>query len=137
MRRLLWRWGLRACRSARPLGERGERAAAKLLRRTGHRVLARNLRRRLGEIDILAAERGSRAVLVVEVKTTVSDDPPPEVHVDAPKQRKLTALAGHIVREFKLEDRPIRFDVVAVVWPEGAAKPTRITHHRAAFEAAF
>ena len=119
------------------LGERGERAAARLLRRSGYRILARNLRNRLGEIDIVAEDRRDRSIVIVEVKATASDDPPPEAHVNRDKQRKLTALAHQIVRQYHLEDRPVRFDVIGVVWCEGADKPARITHHENAFEAQF
>ncbi len=127
-----WRVGGR-----RGLGARGERAAARRLRRTGYRILARNLRSKLGEIDILAEHRGTRTIAVVEVKTTESDDPPPEEHVNAAKQRKLTQLAGHLVRRHGLEDRAVRFDVIGIVWPTGATRPARLTHHEGAFEARF
>lgn len=131
------RWGRSPLAPTRELGARGERLAARTLSRGGYRILAKNLRRRIGEIDIVVEEKATRTIVIVEVKTTRSEDPPPEVHVNPAKQRKLTHLAGHLVREFKLEDRPIRFDVVAIVWPEGQRTPTRVTHHRGAFEAAF
>lgn len=51
----------------RPLGARGERAAAKALRRAGYRILARNLRTPRGEVDLLA--RDGPVLVIVEVKT--------------------------------------------------------------------
>lgn len=120
-----------------PLGARGEREAARYLRKHGHRILARNLRNRFGEIDIVVEDRKTRHIAIVEVKTTVSEDPPPEVHVNLRKQRKLTALAGQLVRRYHLENRVVRFDVVAIVWPEGTKRPARVTHHVGAFEAAW
>lgn len=116
------------------LGRRGERAAEKLLRSGGYRLLARNLRSRFGEVDLLAEDPRDRCVVIVEVKATRSQDPPPEAHVDARKRHKLSALAGQIVRRYRLEDRVVRFDVVAIVWPEGEREPDRITHHVNAFE---
>ncbi len=130
----MWAW-LQARFGKKPLGQQGERAAARHLRRRGYRILGMNVRSRLGEIDILAVHRASRTVCVVEVKTTVSDDPPPEVHVNAAKQRKLTLLADQLVKRYRLQDRVIRFDVVGVVWPTGEKQPRRITHHEGAFEA--
>jgi len=50
------------------LGERGERAAEKQLRRTGYRILARQLRNRYGEVDILAEAPDGRTIAIVEVK---------------------------------------------------------------------
>jgi putative endonuclease len=138
MTRGLWRWftgGRRA--GSTTLGGRGEAAAERLLRRSGYRILARNLRSRFGEIDLLAQPRGERTIAVVEVKTMRAETPAPEQHVNRAKRAKLTALAGQVARKYGFEDRPIRFDVVGVVWPDDASEPTRITHHVGAFEASF
>ena len=117
-----------------PLGPRAERAAARHLKRTGYRILARNLTGRLGEIDLVAEHRRHKTLVIVEVKAGTREDPPPEVHVNRRKQRKLTHVAADLVRRRRLEDRPVRFDVVAVVWPEDARRPTRLTHYDAAFQ---
>jgi len=116
------------------LARRGERFAADHLRRTGYRILAANLRNRFGEIDLVAEDPRDRSVVIVEVKTTADDEPAPEEHVNRAKQRKLVALAAQLARRHKLEDRPIRFDVIGVVLPEHAESPARLTHHIAAFE---
>lgn len=121
------------------VGARGERAAAKHLRRHGYRVLARNLRTKLGEIDLLALAPDRRTVVVVEVKSSRADDsgpdgprnPPPEVHVNTVKQRKLVGLACLAARQHGLQDHPIRFDVIGVDLP-AKGKPT-IRHHENAF----
>lgn len=115
---------------------RGEQLAARFLRREGYRILARNLRSRLGEIDILAEAPDRRTIGVVEVKTSLpdshADNPRPEVRVNLHKQRKLVALASQIARQYRLTDRPIRFDVIGVdLKHDGTAT---IRHHPAAFE---
>jgi putative endonuclease len=122
-----WRW-----RSS--MGGRGERAAAGHLRRSGYRILARNLRTRFGEIDLIAEDRRRGHIVIVEVKTGESDAIAPELHVNFAKQRKLSALAAHLVRRHHLSDRTIRFDVIGVVWPSGSRKPSRLTHHENAFQ---
>lgn len=119
-------------RKPKTLGQRGEDAAAALLRQTGYRVLARNLRNRFGEIDLVAETPDGKAIVIVEVKAGSSDRVPPEVHVNRAKQKKLAALAAQLVRRHKLRGRPIRFDVVAVVFHEG--EPPTLRHHRGAFE---
>jgi putative endonuclease len=116
------------------LGGRGEQAAADHLKQAGYRILARNHQTGIGEIDILAEDLASGMLVVVEVKTARGDAPPPEVHVNTAKQRKLAQLAACLAKQRRFADRAIRFDVVGVVWPDGAAQPTRITHHRGAFE---
>ena len=54
------------------LGRRGEDAAARYLERYGWQVLDRNWRCPAGELDIVAHDR--RELVVVEVKTRISDD---------------------------------------------------------------
>ena len=54
------------------LGDRGEDAAAKFLKRQGYHILARSLDSPLGELDIIAVD--GRTVVFVEVKTRRSED---------------------------------------------------------------
>lgn len=121
-------------------GRRGERAAAAHLRRGGYRLLGRNLRRRHGEIDLLAQAPDGRTIVVVEVKARLlqGDEPadgrvgmPPEVHVNAGKRRRLVALAVAELRRRRLHDRPVRFDVVGVDLP--ARGRAIVRHHVGAF----
>jgi len=116
------------------LGGRGEFAAAVHLRQLGYRIIARNLETGAGEIDILADDRATGMLVIVEVKAARSENPPPEVHVNAAKQRKLSQVAGQLLRRRRFADRAVRFDVVGVVWPDEADAPTRVTHHPGAFE---
>ena len=113
-------------------GARGERAAAGMLKRAGYRIMARNLRNRFGEIDLIALAPDRRTIAIVEVKTAEAGDALPELRVDQHKQRRLTALAAQAVRRYKLHDRPIRFDVIAVNLPPDAEPIIR--HYPAAFE---
>ncbi len=116
---------------------RGERIAANHLRKQGYRILARNISNAHGEIDIVAQAPDQRTVVIVEVKCSLPDshagNPLPEVRVNEHKQRKLAALAGQLVRRFKLHDRPVRFDVVGVDLPRKGEQPV-VRHHVAAFE---
>ena len=126
----MWQWLTRF--RAVTLGQRGERDAAKHLRRQDYRILARNLRSRAGEVDILTEAPDRRTVVIVEVKAGTNGALPPEVHVNRAKQRKLTQLAAGLVRQYGLANRPIRFDVIAVDFPR-CGKPA-IRHHVGAFQ---
>ena len=125
--------------AGRGVGERGERAAMRHLRKQSYRVLARNLRNRFGEIDLLAEAPDRRTIVLVEVKTSESDTthtgPRPEERVNRVKQRKLMALAAQAARQYGLTDRPIRFDVVGVDLPP-RGKPC-VRHHVGAFESSY
>jgi putative endonuclease len=132
LRRLLGWWQRR--RSPHSLGERGEDAAARFLRRRGYKIVSRSDRGRLGEIDLVAVDR--RTVVFVEVKTRRSHEAGhPADAVDEDKQRRLTRLALAYLKRHDLLENPARFDVVAVTWPADDSPP-RIDHFPHAFEAA-
>lgn len=118
----------------RSTGMRGERAAARHLKAQGYRILARNLRNKFGEVDLIATTPDDRTLVIVEVKAGEAGNGnlPPEWRVNKTKQRRLIALAAQIARQYKLTGKPIRFDVVGVDLPPG--QPPRIRHLKAAFE---
>lgn len=97
------------------LGPKGERAAARHLRRRGFRVLGRNLETRYGEADLLC-EAPDGCVVVVEVKARRFrvNAPPPEASVTLAKRQRLARILEHLVRANGWEGRPRRIDVVAV-----------------------
>lgn len=108
------------------LGRRGERAAARLLRSQGYRVLARNARVPMGEADLVCLAPDGKTVVIVEVKTRIVRDGfdavPPEANITAHKRRKLASIARHLVRTNGWETREVRIDVVAVEWRTDAAR---------------
>jgi putative endonuclease len=115
------------------LGERGEDAAARYLKRQGLRILERGHDSRLGEIDIIAVD--DRTVVFVEVKTRSSNDAGhPTEAIDAHKQRRMTQSALAYLKSKRLLESAARFDVVAVTWPDNSRGP-QIEHYKNAFEA--
>jgi len=114
----------------RLLGQTGEHEAAKFIRRKGMRVLARNYRGPVGEIDLIARE--GDVLVFVEVKTRRAGVPAEAVTPE--KQRSLTLTALHFLRRHRALEVRSRFDVVALVWPESSRQPT-IEHIPNAFDA--
>jgi putative endonuclease len=110
---------------SRWLGDRGEREAARFLRTKRMRVLVRGYRTPQGEIDLIA--RDGDVLVFVEVKSRRQGVP-------TEKQRRLTLAALHFRKAHGLLETPCRFDVVAIVWPEGR-HPASIEHFTHAFEA--
>lgn len=105
-----------------PLGLRGERYAAKWLKRQGMKIVAGGSRSRYGEIDIVAVD--GQTVVFVEVKTRASDaGGSPAEAVDGKKQQHLVQSALAFLKMHNLLEYRARFDVVALTWPEGARKP--------------
>ena len=114
------------------LGERGERAAVRFLRKQRYVIVARGARDKTGEIDVVAVD--GRTVVFVEVKTRTSDVAGgPMEAVDDDKQQRLTRLALRYLKRHDLLEQRWRFDIVAVTWPEGQRKPV-IEHIKNAFE---
>lgn len=103
------------------LGRAGERCAARHLRRRRYRILARNLRTRLGELDLIALAPDRTTLVFIEVKTKARDadssSPPPEAHITPAKQRKLIQLVERLAAQRRRQDRPLRIDVIAIDWP--------------------
>jgi len=97
------------------LGRQGERLAAEYLQRAGYRILEKNYRTRLGEIDLIAQD--GRTLVFVEVKTrgTKTFGAPQEA-VTKKKQQQLIRVAQEYLGREKLANRPARFDVVAVLF---------------------
>src|SRR4051794_23038987 len=74
-----------------PLGERGENLAAKYLRNLGYKIIIRNFRCDMGEVDIIA--RDGKTLVFVEVKSRQMDVPTPEEAVNNAKQHQITKAA--------------------------------------------
>jgi putative endonuclease len=131
------RWAIRQwfrrALAEKPLGARGEAAAARYLKRRGYKIVARGDRLKSGEIDLVAVDR--QTVVFVEVKTRDSSDAGhPSEAVDAAKQHRLTRAAVTFLKRHGLLQCAARFDVVAVTWPAGQRRPA-IEHFPNAFEA--
>jgi putative endonuclease len=123
------------------LGRLGEQLAAEHLRRRGCLTLARNVRTRHGEIDMIALD--GRVLVFVEVKTrrisrrqrTVREDQEPLRGLGGRQRQRLRHLAAAWLRESRGR-RPvsdtIRFDAIGVV-VDSAGKQRLIDHVEDAF----
>ncbi|MHB9073095.1 MAG: YraN family protein [Desulfobaccales bacterium] len=98
----------------RQLGDHGEDLAAAALKKQGYKILERNYTTPLGEIDLIA--RHDKTLVIVEVKTRKSTRfGSPQEAVSAAKQAKLRRLADYYMKDKRLTDAAVRFDVVAIL----------------------
>lgn len=106
---------------------RGEKAAARFLKKNGYKILCQNFKCRLGEIDIIAKD--GDILVFAEVKQRKNADfGHPEDFVDFRKQRKIRKTAE--IYLLKNKTKPIcRFDVISVL----GEKKFNITHIKNAF----
>jgi putative endonuclease len=95
------------------LGRRGEEIAFSHLKGLKYKILERNYKCPLGEIDIIARDKGT--LVFVEVKTRITRDfGGAAAAVDTRKQRQLSRAALCYLNQKKLDNVPARFDVVAI-----------------------
>ena len=98
----------------RELGDVRETLACRYLEEQGARIIKRNYRCRLGEIDIIAKD--GAYLCFIEVKYR-SDDKfgEPEAAVNYKKQKRICKVSKfYLYSNYKSTDIPIRYDVVAI-----------------------
>lgn len=112
-------------------GAEGERIAAEFLLKQGYRILERNFRTALGEIDIVAQD--GKMLVFVEVKARSGDRfGAPQFAVDTRKQAKMSRVALAYLSQKKNDTLECRFDVVGIIQDSNGA--TSIEHLKDAFE---
>lgn len=100
------------------IGQRGEMAAWKYLSDSGYKILEKNYRTPIGEIDVVAEKAGRLLFIEVKTRTTFQKGLPQEA-VGPAKQKKLAQLASFYLKKHKKEDIRASFEVLAVFWNDG------------------
>jgi putative endonuclease len=109
------------------LGAMGEALAVDHLTRMGLRILHRNWRCRYGELDVIATDDATRALVFVEVKTRTGDGYGGLAHAVTPRKvRRLRRLAGLWLAGQDERWTTIRIDVIGV--RVGRRRTPEITH---------
>ncbi|MCL2231170.1 MAG: YraN family protein [Treponema sp.] len=95
-------------------GKKGEEQAASALETAGMTIIARNYRKKFGEIDLIALD--NETVVFVEVKTwSTFGIENLQYSLNAGKQQKIIKTAKYFLLENrKYSNMAIRFDVVFV-----------------------
>jgi putative endonuclease len=115
----------------RLFGQEGEATAERYLCRKGYRIVAKNLRSSLGELDLVAED--GRALVFVEVKARRTGEYGGAIHaVHRRKQEKLIQLASQYLARHHLNNRTCRFDVILLQGTDTSAP--RIEHIKNAFD---
>ena len=97
------------------LAKKGERAAAKFLKKKGYRLIQRNYKNKLGEVDIIAKDKKTLCFVEVKTRTNLIFGFPEEA-VTVFKQRQLNKVALSYLKQYNLFNIPARFDVVSVIF---------------------
>jgi putative endonuclease len=94
-------------------GQLGETLACQFLSRQGYRIIRRNYRTKLGEIDIIAEEQGTLVFVEVKARRGHQCGHPFE-SVTSFKCRQISKAALLYLAETGREGQSARFDVVAI-----------------------
>lgn len=118
--------------STKAIGAKGEKEAAKFLKKHGYKIVKKNYLSAHGEIDIIA--ESSDFLVFVEVKARKDSDENfknyglPAEAVDKSKQKHIIYTARCYLQRYPT-DKAMRFDVIEVFLGE----KTRINHIEDAF----
>ncbi len=102
-------------------GKIGEDLAVKFLTDNGYRILARNYRTRLGEVDVIAEDKDTLCFIEVKARRDPRFGLPQEA-ISKLKQRQLAKTALMFLKEKNLLCKNARFDVVSVIYSQGTPK---------------
>ncbi|MDX1601075.1 MAG: YraN family protein [Anaerolineales bacterium] len=119
--------------SARRLGAWGERQAERHLKQAGYRILDRNWRVAVGELDIIAEHESTLVFVEVKARSTDSYGLPEEA-LTARKRRRLQRAAWTYLEETDQLQADWRIDVIALV-RESDGNVGRLEHYENALEA--
>ncbi len=113
------------------LGQRAETLTRQWLVTHGYRIEDTNVRYAVGEIDIVAWDRGT--LCFIEVRSTSSMEwGGPLATVTDPKRRRLVRAARCYLQRLPQIPESVRFDVIAILWPP--ASPPVVELVQNAFE---
>jgi len=118
---------------SKKLGRFGEKIARDYLKEKGYKILARNFKRKWGEIDIVAKKR--RNIVFIEVKTIHQKEGfYPEDQIDWRKKRQLIKMAQIYLQEFKISlNSPWQIDIIAIEVSLNSQR-VKIKHYKNAIE---
>jgi len=100
-------------RDDKALGRDGEGLAASYLKGLGYKILEKNFRCRLGEVDLIVERKGALTFVEVKTRRSVAAVSPREL-VTLPKQRHISKVAQHYLAVRRLHDVNADFAVLGI-----------------------
>lgn len=109
------------------IGDVGEKQAQNYLKKNKYKIIEKNYKNKIGEIDIIAFDKQEKELVFVEVKAKSSDAfGLPREMVDERKQHKIQNVATVYLMQHGLMESDFRFDVIEILAGE-------LTHIKNAF----
>ena len=95
-------------------GAAGEAVAETFLRRARLKILVRRYKCRYGEVDLVARDKDTLVFIEVKTRRSAAFGDPAQA-VTPEKQRHISRVALHYLREIGNPQIPVRFDIVEVL----------------------
>lgn len=108
-------------------GKLGEEAACRWLRKQGYLIMEQNWRCRRGEIDIIASHGDLLVFVEVRSRSGAGKYGTPQESVDIRKMQQVRSTAAVYLQITGEMNRPMRFDVIAVMM-EKAGEIVSVDH---------
>lgn len=93
-------------------GAAGEVAAEEFLRLSGYRIVARNVRTKVGELDLVALD--GETLCFIEIKTRATAEFGRAIEAVGPHKQRRLAKAALLFLAKNRSQRPCRFDVLGL-----------------------
>ena len=106
-------------------GQAGEEYASELLKKNGYKILGRNFKCKIGEIDIIAKDRDTLVFVEVKARWSKKYGTPQEA-VNSRKLYKIRRTGEYYLMTHPNSPRKLRIDVVAIEMDNGKAKSSKI-----------
>ena len=99
----------------RNIGQEYEQRAADYITNKGYKIIERNFRNRMGEIDIIAKDGDYLVFIEVKYRSSSKEGHPTEA-VNFAKQRRITKTALYYCAVNGISEyTPMRFDVISIL----------------------
>lgn len=96
------------------IGREGEDIAVDYLTKKNFRIIERNYRCRMGEVDIIGIFFRELVFIEVKTRSNISFGYPYEA-VDSRKILKIRRVAQNFISERKLYNMDVRFDIISII----------------------
>ncbi|MFA5392582.1 MAG: YraN family protein [Candidatus Paceibacterota bacterium] len=110
----------------------GENLAIIYLLKNQYKIIVRNYRKKWGEIDIVAYDKKTKETVFIEVKMIIDSGASrilPEEELTEEKIKRLKRVILSFLSQYRLEDKPWRFDFFAIEINRGCLKHS-IRHYK-------
>lgn len=98
----------------RKVGACYEQIAGEFLTKLGYEILEYNFHSHVGEIDIVALHDGYLVFAEVKYRKDTKKGNPFEA-ISMQKQKRISKCALYYIKKHKLQNKPVRFDVVGIL----------------------